>query len=958
MRVKILLLLLIAVFFIPMAHADPVEDFFDKLFEFTGLAVGELFLEDDDEDEDDENDEEDDDNDGEDDDNGDDDSDDVDDNDDDSDEDDQDDDDTDEDDKSDEPQCTPSPEICDNIDNDCDNQIDEDITKQCGLTDIGVCSFGIETCAEGNWGKCEGSIDPDIETCDNLDNDCDGAVDEELIISCGTNIGICTEGTQTCSLGNWSMCSGTQSQTEACDGVDNNCDGEIDEGCSCIHNEQRACGSDEGQCQAGTQTCFFGSWQECENQITAIDEICDGIDNDCDGEIDENLIQECGNFSLGICKTGQQQCVAGQWSVCEGEILPDLEICDNLDNDCDGNIDESISRSCGFSTQGTCILGTETCGNGLWSTCDAIYPIDEICEDNLDNNCNGAIDEFCPMEYNQTEYNMTDYNETEIIEEINETWYNETEYNETPTCIPEQEICDGIDNDCDFLIDEELTQSCGSNIGACAEGTSTCSNGEWGACIGEILPTAETCNNIDDNCNNQIDENITQSCGADVGVCQSGTQICTQGQWNLCTNAITPINETCDGLDNNCDGLIDNGITCTCTTGDTRQCGTDIGVCEFGTQTCQNNAWGPCINATEPTSELCDNLDNNCDGTIDEINQQCGTTDIGACQYGTQSCTVGNWSICNNNIEPGNETCDNNIDDNCNGKTDEGCVKEAPPISRSSGGGSSSKRITTAVIKETAPITPLLKAPKITTPPEKRALTITVVNQPNAIDINDQKFSVEAIVENTGTQPLQNIEIEPEVSPGWNAKKLSLTALQPQEKQPITIDINSELCTNKETEFKEQDVSLSLTAESGKTIGYDKVHIPINIQGFSIITPTPKPKSKEMKVCFVLNNKAQVPKEKLEIEFEVYDQKQDAIIDFISPVKIPKNTTIIKPKTYKLGPGIEQKVYNVRSHLFENGSVFSEGYIVGKAHSTIELSETEPKQPPAFIQWLKKLFNR
>ncbi len=196
------------------------------------------------------------------------------------------------------------------------------------------------------------------------------------------------------------------------------------------------------------------------------------------------------------------------------------------------------------------------------------------------------------------------------------------------------ETCNGKDDNCDDFIDEDLTQATTCGVGACAgnTGTETCTNGVWGndTCNPLAGATTETCNNIDDNCDGTVDENLAPqqtTCG--VGACagNTGTKTCTNGVWgnDTCDPLAGKTLEVCDGsVDEDCDGTVDEG--CECTPGDTRSCGSNVGECSTGIQTCQlDGTWGlECVGEVGSTTEVCDNLDNDCNGKIDE-NQVCGT---------------------------------------------------------------------------------------------------------------------------------------------------------------------------------------------------------------------------------------------------------------------------------------------------------------------------------------------
>jgi hypothetical protein len=124
-----------------------------------------------------------------------------------------------------------------------------------------------------------------------------------------------------------------------CDGLDNDCDGAVDDG---NPGGGGACSTGQpGVCASGTESCQGGSLT-CEPTTSPSAEVCDGLDNDCDGAVDDGNPgggATCNTGLPGICANGTTVCSGGSVT-CQQDKLPSAEICDGLDNDCDGSTDE------------------------------------------------------------------------------------------------------------------------------------------------------------------------------------------------------------------------------------------------------------------------------------------------------------------------------------------------------------------------------------------------------------------------------------------------------------------------------------------------------------------------------------------------------------------------------------------------------------------------------------------
>lgn len=300
-------------------------------------------------------------------------------------------------------------------------------------------------------------------------------------------------------------------------------------------------------------------------------EICDLEDNDCDSIIDEGFFDcetECGP-GVGLCVEGEVvQCNAvqpgeercnfedddcdgqideGQRNVCDMCGPVPADVCDGDDNDCDGVIDEELVREC----ETACERGLEVCESGNWISCTATQPADEEC-DGADNDCDGQIDEQldCLCTVNDIG-NLMPCTEPPLL------------------CGQGFKTCECVDPECTEM---RMTD--------CAAICSYIPIPEPPACdpLRGIALEQEECNNFDEDCDQAIDEELTQACYTGdpdtlfVGVCIPGEVYCHQGVWGnhgvqnlhrfqpgLCLGEITPQEEICNGADDDCDGIVDYG---------------------------------------------------------------------------------------------------------------------------------------------------------------------------------------------------------------------------------------------------------------------------------------------------------------------------------------------------------------------------------------------------------------
>ena len=475
----------------------------------------------------------------------------------------------------------------------------------------GYLQSGIEDCDDANYdpydecnNECtfacgDGVVDPS-EQCDD-----ENTVDGDGCTNCLVDVGyVCQHAPSICSsdCGDGSI---NSELGELCDdGNEINNDGcsrtcQIEQGYKCIGTENSVCDTICGDGLVVSNALNPINNEECDS---ALDKCCTEetcilqenlyksffIDSDGDGygfteerlctleSIDTDKFKE----KSGDCDESNSQINPGAQEKCS----------ENIDYDCDGNPYNGCSCKEGILIDcqkqgGVCAGYKLICSTGEVPSCNWIddvsnyQDVEKTC-DNLDNDCDGIVDEGCDDDFDL-------HADSELV-------------------------CNG-----QFLDGLKNIRSCSDYSGDCDDTDKKI-----------FLGNKEICNGLDDDCDGNIDNlndkdipncfTLTEfSQLKPIGVCQKITAVCTDAVLNCQINNFEKIETTCDNLDNDCDGEIDED--CSCSSGQTKKCGSNLGECVQGIQTCgEDESWGECIGSVSPDEEICDSKDNDCDNLVDE----------------------------------------------------------------------------------------------------------------------------------------------------------------------------------------------------------------------------------------------------------------------------------------------------------------------------------------------------
>jgi MYXO-CTERM domain-containing protein len=496
-------------------------------------------------------------------------------------------------------------EVCDDVDQDCDDVIDENaLDRSTWYADDDSDSYGdasdsVESCDQpdgyiSDSTDCDDTLDSVYpgadEYCNEIDDDCDTVVDEEALDwstwyadDDEDEYGNADDAVQSCEqpdgyISDSTDCDDTNADVNpgeeeiAYDGLDNDCeDGDLTDVDGDGEDAEAAGG---GDCDdTDTETSSSGT------------ETADGADDDCDDIVDEGT-EYYDDDGDGYTEYG------GDCDDTSADVEPDAdEDCDGVDQDCDDIVDEGTD--CFDDDEDGY---TEEEGDCNDADPDANPGEVEDYENGVDDDCNGQVDN-----------GAYDADGDGYLPESGDC-----EEDDASAYPGAPEEADGVDDDCDGIVDEG-TDTVDDDGDSVSDADGDCDDTAPGTYPG----APEEADGVDNDCDDIVDEGTPNYDDDGDGFSESGGD-CDDSDATVHPGA----EEQPDSEDDDCDDAVDEGVS------DADEDGWSVGDGDCD----DNDGW-----VNPDTEEFCDGVDNDCDGQVDETD--CVDLDASGLETGKGGCS-------------------------------------------------------------------------------------------------------------------------------------------------------------------------------------------------------------------------------------------------------------------------------------------------------------------------------